>query len=1112
MRLGFGGTSTDRVGRRSQRRKSARGPEKLEGRLLLTVFDFPLQNAGFESPELSVNNSFSPGVEGWIASPGPGTTFEVPWSEASPAPEGEQYVFGDADNWSLRQAGPVLAANTRYILSVDLFPLTTGDTSATLTLRDSAFFNLGQATYRPPWDASREDFQLPEGEWTTVQLGINTASLSPSTVGRTLSVLVEGSRLAVDNVRLTVDNTVHDFYLSTSATPGGDGFSAAEAFTDYSSLAPYLPLMPGERILLKAGDVFPGELNLRGKGTETDLITVERYGEGPNPIIRPDDIEFGRGLIWNNASHAVIRGIDVERAKIGFYLRYEFDDPGGENVLIENAHFRDLSDPTLDAAKHNFEYAWSDAIWVGGQAFNQAEFATRLDGLTIRNVSSVNAAHLFGTGWYFPQPFKSRLTNLLIEDAVAYDNLVGAFQLFGVDGGVLRRVHSIGGGGQDTWSGTTLGFVQNAKNLLIEDSEFAYIDRAQAADGSGMDFEGDTDNVTFRNNVVHNNAGSGLLILSTQGRHTNLLIEDNVFYNNAQDPWNSEINSEAQGSNDNHTGIIRNNSFYRGDPSINFFSPGADWSGFTITGNKLLEYESVRTRPTRWEFNNDGDLEGWSGFNDWGSPTVAGGVLSGQSVGADPYVESPLTWANSREKPYAWVRMSQSAGGVAQLFYLTETNEVWDEAKSVAFATQPDGNMHDYFIDLNALTQGNEIITQLRLDPATVAGADFEIDFIRLTDSTDPNQPPPSPALPAPLSLDFTSIASEDGHVLESFQNSGVGGSTSAGATTFRLGDDSANRAYRQFLSFDTSILPENAIVTEATIGIVRSGNPTGTIPIGVADSEWGDLIVDMTTGSFGGSPTLSAGDWRAPATREGVSKFAWPAYSPGQTIYSRLDDPHTPLVNTEGRTQFRVRYQNDDNGDFGSDYMSYATSNSFSAGDRPTLNVEFYIPNGLAGDYDQSGVVDDSDYGYWRDHFGATYGVGLLADGNGDGIVDISDYTVWRDNVGASLPATATATALATEVQSTETQSTTPALLIASPADDQVAERPTRARNAVDNLRGVRAARRALLLSDDAFAAWESASATETDDIQDQQTDEEAAKSAWTSFALRARQSLRAR
>jgi parallel beta-helix repeat protein len=48
-------------------------------------------------------------------------------------------------------------------------------------------------------------------------------------------------------------------------------------------------------------------------------------------------------------------------------------------------------------------------------------------------------------------------------------------------------------------------------------------------------------------------------------------------------------------------------------------------------------------------------------------------------------------------------------------------------------------------------------------------------------------------------------------------------------------------------------------------------------------------------------------------------------------------------------------------------------------------------------GDYNRDGFVNDSDYTFWKTHYGATSGIGLQADGNGNGVVDAAAYVVWR-------------------------------------------------------------------------------------------------------------------
>src|SRR5688572_13914400 len=62
-----------------------------------------------------------------------------------------------------------------------------------------------------------------------------------------------------------------------------------------------------------------------------------------------------------------------------------------------------------------------------------------------------------------------------------------------------------------------------------------------------------------------------------------------------------------------------------------------------------------------------------------------------------------------------------------------------------------------------------------------------------------------------------------------------------------------------------------------------------------------------------------------------------------------------------------------------------------------------FVVRDGLAGDYDADGDVDNADYAPWRTAFGSTVTAGHGADGNRNGVVDAADYVTWRKNFGQS-------------------------------------------------------------------------------------------------------------
>ena len=915
---------------------------------------YPLNNPGFESPTLSPFNTWSNGVSGWQYQGSMGTTYAAPYVEGAPSPQGSQFVYAASNDWHLFQQTGKLQANTRYWFKVDLYPLTTGVRRAEVFIEET---DLWQGTFavarnNPSWDESIRDFELPAGQWTTVTLSFNSAEWA-HLVGRNFRIRVSGSHLAVDHARLLTDNEVHTFYFANSGSDSNSGTSETTPWKTFNKLAEWLPLQPGERVLLKRGDTFTDELYIKGKGTAAAPIELGAYGAGEKPIITRGDLANDICVKWEAPSYVRISQLDCRNSKLGIYLRYHYppnpsnpsqplEIPDNRDVRIDGCNFKDMSDGTLDAGAHDYEFAFSDAIFLGGHDWisdvNTNTFYTFLDGLRITNCVAENTAHGFGTGWYYPHMSYSRLRNLIMEDNVAINCLNGWTSLISVEGGHMKRCHSIGGGGQDTWAGTTLGMLQSVRSYLVQDCVFAYCDRAQSGDGSGMDFEGNTINVTFDRNIIHQNDASAILILSTDGPNQNLVISNNVLYGNARNPWNDNINSEIQGSYAAHTGCqIINNGIYRSSPSINYLSAG-NWSGFTITGNRQATY--VETSSS-WNFNEDGNLEGWSGFNDWSSSSVAVGKLQGTS-GADPFVRSPPVFINPYLTPYVWIRMRQTAGSHAQLFYITEGDTAWNQQKSTSFPIIADGQYHDYFINLQAAGANTEV-TQIRLDPTIASGSAMAIDFVRMTASTDPGQAPPARPAAVPLEAVFTSIASEDGHVLESSRNSGAGGSTDATGTTFRIGDDQNNRAYRPILSFDTSTLPDNAIITEATFGVTRVGGLDGNVPIGTPNRTFGEILVDVIGGSFNGNASFENADWQAASGKAAVSKLAYPAYLDGMTIFSRLPTADLGHVNRSGRTQFRIRYEIDDDNDNTADFSSYATANHDTVSFRPKLRVKYH-------------------------------------------------------------------------------------------------------------------------------------------------------------------------
>jgi hypothetical protein len=184
-----------------------------------------------------------------------------------------------------------------------------------------------------------------------------------------------------------------------------------------------------------------------------------------------------------------------------------------------------------------------------------------------------------------------------------------------------------------------------------------------------------------------------------------------------------------------------------------------------------------------------------------------------------------------------------------------------------------------------------------------------------------------------PTTASLTSVSGEDGWVLESTAISGVGGTMAAGK--IRVGDDGANKQYVGILSFDTSSIPDGAVITAATLQVKRD-IVAGTDPF----TTHGSCTVAVRTGAFNGNNALETADFQAVATAASVTTMSHPLAN-GNLSTGALNAAGIAAINKTGRTQFRVTFTTADNADAGADYLQCNAAND-TVVKRPTLIVTY--------------------------------------------------------------------------------------------------------------------------------------------------------------------------
>ncbi len=189
---------------------------------------------------------------------------------------------------------------------------------------------------------------------------------------------------------------------------------------------------------------------------------------------------------------------------------------------------------------------------------------------------------------------------------------------------------------------------------------------------------------------------------------------------------------------------------------------------------------------------------------------------------------------------------------------------------------------------------------------------------------------------PVTTTKTFISAGAQDGWVLESSENSNVGGTMNSTLTVFNLGDGAQDKQYRVILHFDTASLPNNAVILQATLKI-RKQAQVGSNPFGLL----GQLKADMHKPSFG-TAALQITDFQAVAGKSNIAVFG---ATPVSNWYSAvLNNIGKVYVNRIGTTQFRLRFTIDDNNDNAADYIKFFSGNA-GAAYRPRLVIEYYVP-----------------------------------------------------------------------------------------------------------------------------------------------------------------------
>ena len=100
------------------------------------------------------------------------------------------------------------------------------------------------------------------------------------------------------------------YFISASGNDSNSGLSENNAWKSFSRLNEQ-ELKPGDRVMLRRGDIWNETLVINGKGTPDDFIEITAYGEGKRPKIQLNGDISERCVRINNASYLKLSELEV---------------------------------------------------------------------------------------------------------------------------------------------------------------------------------------------------------------------------------------------------------------------------------------------------------------------------------------------------------------------------------------------------------------------------------------------------------------------------------------------------------------------------------------------------------------------------------------------------------------------------------------------------------------------------------------------------------------------------------------------------------------------------------------------------------------------------------
>lgn len=365
---------------------------------------------------------------------------------------------------------------------------------------------------------------------------------------------------------------------------------------------------PGDRILLKSGSVWQGQLAPASSGGDGAPLLIDRYGKGPRPRID------GAGQVQDavrlyNVQWIEVRNLEVTNQGVSRGTRR------GVHIFLDN--FGTAKHIVLAELYVHDVNGTNDQKDNGGIIFrtNGNQTPSRFDGLTIeRNIVwKVDRSAIAAESYHWPRRRWFPSLNVVIRDNFVEDIGGDGIVPWATDGVLVE--HNIARNCSRRASNFNAGiWPWSADNSLFQLNEASFTRTTR--DGEGFDSDYNSQNTLFQYNYSHDNEG-GFMLICTPGQRN---PQENIGNAGTVIRYNISRNDRARIfhlSGGDHT-TVEHNAIYIGpglDVPLLLTSDWQGWASDAIFRDNTFHVEGVARygHGTKREDGSYAVEPGWGG-------------------------------------------------------------------------------------------------------------------------------------------------------------------------------------------------------------------------------------------------------------------------------------------------------------------------------------------------------------------------------------------------------------------------------------------------------------------------------------------------------------------